>query len=688
MRLPTHPLFIFFVCSWLAGLAACDDGVKVTDSCGDDFIDPGEACDGSDLGGATCADHGFYAGTLGCRANCTVDTSGCSLTCGDGVAQVGHEDCDRVDLQGKTCVDLGFSGGTLDCAADCTFDYSACAATCGDGIVALTEGCDDGARVAGDGCNAACQVEDGWTCAGNPSACEGVCGDGVQVADEACDDGVNDGGYGGCMPGCGALAPYCGDGERQAAEGELCDGADTGGVTCASSGFFGGPIACHDTCDQIDLSRCVGRYLGSYATGSTGADTGVALTADPQGNVIVAGIYQNDMNLHQESLPTALEHNIFLVKYDTSGNSLWVRTFGGTGTENVLDVATDSHGNIWMTGYFSGTVSFGGEEFSAVVNDIDIFLVKLDPDGQHLLSFQFGTLQEEKGTSLAVDVSDAVWLTGTYRAIINFGGGNLPAPVGQDLFLARFDDLGVHQRSFAIRGVTDTGENVRGLAVDQSNNAYLTGGFKGGLYVNAQQVLDADEQQVFVLKFNQVGVLQWGRSFGSPTFDDMGYALYASPTGSLWVTGMAGPGTDFGDGPLPGFGGGDVFVTALDNSGNPLWGKLFGSSGDDFGGTGLAPDAQGNLWLGGAFGGAADFGTGGQLVSLGIMDAFIALIPPGGDPWFALGFGGTSFDSIGGLVRLPSGRVFVTGGFSETMALGDEIHVSQGSSDYFMAFFE
>ncbi len=690
MRLPKHFLSHLSILILLAtGVAACDDGVKITDSCGDDFLDPGEACDGPELAGATCADFGFYAGTLGCRADCTPDTSGCSQRCGDGVAQIEHEDCDRVDLQGKTCVDLGFSGGTLACTDACGFDYSACAATCGDGVVALTEACDDGGRVPGDGCSAACQVEDGWECAGTPSVCDGVCGDGVLRGAEVCDDGVNDGAYGGCEPGCAAFAPRCGDGVRQASEGELCDGADTGGVTCVTSGFYGGPIACHDTCDQIDLSRCAGVFQGSFVAGGTSSDSGIALTADGQGNRIVAGIYQTDMNLHNESLPTALEHDIFLVKYDAAGAPVWVKTFGGTGTENVLDVAADSAGNIWMTGYFSGSVTFDGTNiFSAGVSDVDIFLVKLDPNGQHLRSFHFGTLQEEKGVALAVDASDAVWMAGTYKAIINFGGSHLAAPVGQDLFLARFDSEGAHLRSFAIRGVTDTSEVARGLAVDQSNNAYLTGGFKGGLYLGAQQILDADEKQVFVLKFNQLGTLQWARSFGSPTFEDVGNALYASPTGNVWVTGQAGPGTDLGAGPLPGFGGGDVFIIALDTAGNPLWGRLYGSSADDFGGTGLAPDSFGNVWLGGAFNGSADFGTGGQLVSLGIMDAFVALIAPGGDPWFALGFGGSNFDSVADLVRTSSGRVAVTGGYMNTMQVGDDTHVAAGATDYYIAFFE
>ncbi|MEJ7598941.1 MAG: Ig-like domain-containing protein [Kofleriaceae bacterium] len=63
---------------------------------------------------------------------------------------------------------------------------------CGDGNVATGEQCDDGDLDAGDGCTSTCQIESGWSCAGEPSACTAICGDGMSVGDEPCDDGDAD----------------------------------------------------------------------------------------------------------------------------------------------------------------------------------------------------------------------------------------------------------------------------------------------------------------------------------------------------------------------------------------------------------------------------------------------------------------------------------------------------------------
>ncbi|MBL8972837.1 MAG: hypothetical protein JNK56_19780 [Myxococcales bacterium] len=115
-----------------------------------------------------------------------------------------------------------------------------------------------------------------------------VCGDAMIDGDEVCDDGVNDGAYGGCMPGCAALAPFCGDGAVDLGI-ETCDG---GGVpddpmcslacqrprcgdgivqagedceagvaivaTCESLGFVGGALGCDSTACSYDVSQCGG----------------------------------------------------------------------------------------------------------------------------------------------------------------------------------------------------------------------------------------------------------------------------------------------------------------------------------------------------------------------------------------------------------------------------------------------
>lgn len=95
--------------------------------CGDGVIEGGEACDGANLGEATCRTQGFDEGTLACSPTCSFDTSACALElCGNGTIDT-PEDCDGSDLGAASCESRGYlPGGTLACAADCSFDDTGC----------------------------------------------------------------------------------------------------------------------------------------------------------------------------------------------------------------------------------------------------------------------------------------------------------------------------------------------------------------------------------------------------------------------------------------------------------------------------------------------------------------------------------------------------------------------------------
>ncbi len=121
------------------------------DTCGNGIQEGTEACDGTDLGSATCESLGFSGGgTLHCNANCTFNRADCLPTdCGNGIAEDAqepsfYEQCDGSDLRGQSCESMGLSGGTLACTSTCRFDLSGCTAspTCGNGILDRFEQCD------------------------------------------------------------------------------------------------------------------------------------------------------------------------------------------------------------------------------------------------------------------------------------------------------------------------------------------------------------------------------------------------------------------------------------------------------------------------------------------------------------------------------------------------------------------
>ena len=169
-----------------AGSSGTTDTSDTTDAdttggtCGDGVIDPGEACDGADLGGSDCLEQGFAGGELACAGDCTLDTSGCvDQLCGNGAIE-GDEACDGAELGGATCTDLGLGAGSLTCTGECTLDTSGCGPEgegqqcwgfdCPEGLYCADGNCYDGSQ--GDPCNGDWNCMDGLSCQGWDGTCE------------------------------------------------------------------------------------------------------------------------------------------------------------------------------------------------------------------------------------------------------------------------------------------------------------------------------------------------------------------------------------------------------------------------------------------------------------------------------------------------------------------------------------
>lgn len=236
----------------------CDEavGTCVAPSCDDGSKDGAET--GPDCGGPDC---GACADGLGCEHPGDCQSGVCNgtcqvATCPDGVQNGGETDLDC----GGTCAIK--CGAFEHCKVDGDCESKICdgngaqkkcaPAACDDGIVNGAEQCDDGNGLPGDGCSAACSLEPGYACSGEPSVCAPVCGDGMLKGGEQCDDGNALAG-----DGCGALCRVevlfqcttpgpsaCTKQETRCADGMDSDGdtfTDGTDVDCALPGYFPWP---------------------------------------------------------------------------------------------------------------------------------------------------------------------------------------------------------------------------------------------------------------------------------------------------------------------------------------------------------------------------------------------------------------------------------------------------------------
>ncbi|MFT3769974.1 MAG: hypothetical protein QM820_31485 [Minicystis sp.] len=164
------------------------------------------------------------------------------------------------------------------------------------------------------------------------------------------------------------------------------------------------------------------------------SSSGNGIAVDASGNVIVTGGSPTPIDFGGGML----SGGAFIVKFDPAGNHVWSKTFGAAPSTAVGNgIALDAAGDIVVTGSFSGTVNFGGGPLTAAGGQ-DVFVLKLDPQGNHLWSRRFGDSQAQRGTSVAFATAKEIVVTGNFSGLVDFGGGMLPSQSPDDLFLARY----------------------------------------------------------------------------------------------------------------------------------------------------------------------------------------------------------------------------------------------------------
>jgi hypothetical protein len=359
----------------------------------------------------------------------------------------------------------------------------------------------------------------------------------------------------------------------------------------------------------------------------------------------------------------------------------WSQRFGSTGEDLGFSVVVDGSGSVVVTGRFEGTVNFGGGTLVSA-GDADIFVAKYNANGAHQWSQRFGSTSYDQGVAVAVDGSGNVVVTGSFQGTVNFGGGALVSAGDADIFVAKYNANGVHQWS---QRFGSTGFDLgTAIAVDGSGTVVVTGGFEGTTNFGGGSLVSAGGYEVFVAKYNASGVHQWSQRFGS-TLDDLGYDVAVDGSGAVVVTGYFMGTVNFGGGNLVSAGSLDIFVAKYNTSGVHQWSQRFGSTTNDQGAA-VAVDGSGNVIVTGRFQGTVNFG-GGNLVSAGSYDIFVAKYNASGVHQLSQRFGSTSVDEVRAVAVDGSGTVVVTGYFQGTVNFGGGNLVSAGSGDIFVAIY-
>ncbi|WP_165903800.1 gliding motility-associated C-terminal domain-containing protein [Hymenobacter gummosus] len=222
-----------------------------------------------------------------------------------------------------------------------------------------------------------------------------------------------------------------------------------------------------------------GTWLWATRAGSRATDIGRSIAVDTAGNAYVAGVYYGEtVTFGNTQLPAEqYSTDVFVAKLNPQGQWQWAVRAGGPAIEDVGGIAVGRRGQVAVAGYFQGQARFGSQRLNAP-GWHDVFVAQLTTAGQWQWAVQAGGAGSDAASSIAADTIRHEWLvTGSFAGPVGeFGSFRLPAAT-QTAFVARLDTAGQFRWATAPTGTS----NCQHVAVDGSSQAYLLGNFNDQL---------------------------------------------------------------------------------------------------------------------------------------------------------------------------------------------------------------
>ncbi len=372
---------------------------------------------------------------------------------------------------------------------------------------------------------------------------------------------------------------------------------------------------------QLTIVAQAPAFQWAKATGGVGQERARKVKTDALGNVFVVGTFEGIVDFDPGPSTYTLSSNggqdIYVMKFDGSGNFLWAGAFGSAASDLGRSIELDVTGNVFITGAFQGTVDFDpGPSTSNLTSNgnNDIFILKLNSSGNFIWAKQIGGSSSDEAYSLALDAGNNIYVCGNFLSTVDF----------------------------------DPNAGIQNLTAS-------------GLLHDS-----------FILKLNSSGNYLWAKSFGS-NLSDVCNDVSVDGLGNVLSIGMFQNTVDFDPGPstytLQTNGVWDFFVSKLDASGNFVWARSIGGTGTDRG-DGISTDAAGNVYCTGTFINTVDFDPGpgvNTLTATGSSnDVYLLKLDASGSFSFVNQIG-SNLDENALDIFLDANNIYVSGAFQGTV---------------------
>ena len=341
--------------------------------------------------------------------------------------------------------------------------------------------------------------------------------------------------------------------------GDYLDGATFSGGTnstnLASAGGLDVFLAQYDT---------DGNFYWAVGGGGSSTEDLSSLAIDSAGNLIAAGVNASlNSRFGTQTLPAFGGPDAMVVKFRPDGSTAWAHSLGGANRDLGLGVRTDRQNNVVFVG-FQDTLGF---------------LVKYDPAGNVIWRRDFTSSISAGWEDLVIAVNGDIFVTGVFAGTATFGSTNVTAIGGTDMVLAKYNSAGQFQWVITAGG-TGNSQGTQ-MTMDRAGNLLITGIISGGNASFGTNVISSATIGTWTAKYDPNGQLLWIRLIDRAGTSKIRGAIAVDGQGNTFVSANPFGPVDTGTVTLNGFGGTDALVAKYAPDGGMVWAVRAGGAGDE-----------------------------------------------------------------------------------------------------------
>jgi len=419
--------------------------------------------------------------------------------------------------------------------------------------------------------------------------------------------------------------------------------------------------------------------------GGDGEDVVLKMHVDASGNIFTTGYFTltSDFDISDGvSLLTGGDfYEAFVQKTDKDGNFVWARRFGGDSFDNGTDVTTDAAGNVYITGVYQETADFDpgeGEFMLTSTGGLDIFVVKLDPNGNFVWAKSIGGTEYEETSAIGTDALGNIYVSGYFFGEMNFDPGQSEfslTPLGwSDGFITKLNSDGTFIWAKQFGG--DDFDLSLDMKVMPSGDLYFAGNFNGTADFDPDpevvQNLTAEAEAGFLLHLTADGDYVKAINIGEAPEGFYLLSVDVDALGSAYITGYFGGELSLGlvNGTETTLSAPDFYngvVLKVNPNGTTAWATQFTGEEASIPYT-VAINSNGETLVSGFYGVSLQLGdTLLTIESENAMESFLAKLDANGNFTNGYRFGGVNFVDRSAMGIDAENNIYLSASF-ETIA--------------------